>query len=185
MQEREHGTSGTEAAVAQERAVTVRRAAMEIMVDSEGLEALADSAVTTVVGQQGSQNTSSWSEEDVRMQAAENYIRNRAYAEALHVTFSETDRHTARWYYLSAMANSGQGNNITAKEHAQKAAEMEPNNIAYRRLIGQTSKTAGSGIRQWVNPTGIRLRAAEDWCVKLCALNLFCNCCCGGRTFYC
>ena len=33
----------------------------------------------------GSAGSSSWSEEDVRMQAAENYIRSRSFNEALHV----------------------------------------------------------------------------------------------------
>ena len=131
---------------------------------------------------QGSQNTS-WSEEDVRMQAAENYIRNRAYAEALHV-LSEIDRHTARWYYLGAMANSGQGNNITAKEHAQKAAAMEPNNMAYRQLVQQL-ENGGQWYQTMGESYGNPFEGGGDWCVKLCALNLFCNCCCGGRMFYC
>ena len=128
------------AAMAQERAVTVRRAAMEIMVDSGGFGGFGGFGGYDGGRSQGSQNTS-WSEEDVRMQAAENYIRNRAYAEALHV-LSEIDRHTARWYYLSAMANSGQGNNITAKEHAQKAAAMEPNNMAYRQSAAARKRRA-------------------------------------------
>lgn len=131
---------------------------------------------------QGSQNTS-WSEEDVRMQAAENYIRNRAYAEALHV-LSEIDRHTARWYYLSAMANSGQGNNITAKEHAQRAAAMEPNNAAYRQLVQQL-ENGGQWYQTMGEAYGNPFEGGGDWCMKLCALNLFCNCCCGGRMVFC
>ena len=104
-------------------------------------------------------------------------------AEALHV-LSEIDRHTARWYYLSAMANSGQGNNITAKEHAQKAAAMEPNNMAYRQLVQQL-ENGGQWYQTMGESYGNPFEGGGDWCVKLCALNLFCNCCCGGRMFYC
>ena len=78
----------------------------------------------------------SWSEEDVRMQAAENYIRSRHFKEALHV-LSELSQRNARWYYLSAMANAGQGNNVLAKEHAQKAVSMEPDNMVYRQFLQQ------------------------------------------------
>lgn len=131
---------------------------------------------------QGSQNAS-WSEEDVRMQAAENYIRNRAFAEALHVLSEIKDR-TARWYYLSAMANSGQGNNITAKEHAQRAAAMEPSNPTYRQLV-QRLENGGQWYQSMGEAYGNPFEGGGDWCIKLCALNMFCNCCCGGRMFYC
>ena len=72
-----------------------------------------------------------------KMQAAANYIANRHYAEALHVLndipFGER---RARWYYYSAIANQGTGNNIVAKEHAGRAVEMEPSNMEYRRVWG-------------------------------------------------
>ena len=59
-----------------------------------------------------------------------NYIANRCYAEALNVLngipFAER---SARWYYYSAMANQGAGNNIVAKQHAGRAVEMEPSNL--------------------------------------------------------
>ena len=137
-------------------------------------------------GRSRSSQNASWSEEDVRMQAAENYIRNRAFAEALHV-LSEISQHTARWYYLSAMANSGQGNNIIAKEHAQKAAEMEPGNMAYRQLLQQL-ENGGQWYQTMGEAYGNPFEGGGDWCMKLCMLNLFCNCCCGGRVipgFYC
>lgn len=47
------------------------------------------------------------SESEVRMQAAANYINSRHYSEALNVLNDIMDR-DARWYYLSALANSGQ-----------------------------------------------------------------------------
>ena len=38
----------------------------------------------------------------------------------------------ARWYYLSALANYGQGNAILAMEQIQRAVQMEPGNTVYQ-----------------------------------------------------
>ena len=38
----------------------------------------------------------------------------------------EPARRNARWYYYSAAANQGLGNNVTAMEHAKQAVSMEP-----------------------------------------------------------
>ena len=54
-------------------------------------------------------------QESTRMQAAGNYIRNGYYKEALNVLESMTSsERNAKWYYYSALANQGTGNNITA-----------------------------------------------------------------------
>ena len=37
----------------------------------------------------------------------------------------------ANWYYLSALANNGLGNQVTALEHIRKAVSMEPDNQQY------------------------------------------------------
>lgn len=125
----------------------------------------------------------SWSEEDVRMQAAENYIRNRHFKEALNV-LSDIDLHNARWYYLSAMANAGQGNNVLAKDHARKAASMEPDNMVYRQLLQQMENG-----EQWYQSMGDMygnpMAGQGDWCMKLCLMNAFCGCCCGRPVFFC
>ena len=122
----------------------------------------------------------SWSEEDVRMQAAENYIRSRHFKEALHV-LSEFSQRNARWYYLSAMANAGQGNNVLAKEHAQKAVSMEPDNMVYRQFL-QQMENGGQWYQSMGDMYGSPLGGQSDWCMKLCLLNAFCSCCCGGRV---
>ena len=76
------------------------------------------------------------SQESTRMQAAGNYIRNGYYKEALNVLESMTSaERNAKWYYYSAMANQGTGNNITATEHAQKAVQLEPSNYQYQALL--------------------------------------------------
>ncbi|MBE5997988.1 MAG: molecular chaperone DnaJ, partial [Lachnospiraceae bacterium] len=50
----------------------------------------------------------SQSQDDVRMQAAANYLNARAYNEALHVLDEVQDR-TAEWYYFCAIAHNGMG----------------------------------------------------------------------------
>ena len=59
-----------------------------------------------------------------------NYINNGGYDEALNVLSAIQDK-DARWYYYSAMANSGKGNQATAMEHARRAVELDPDNIFY------------------------------------------------------
>ena len=65
------------------------------------------------------------SEEDAHLNAAANYIRSGHYKEALNV-LDGISQHSARWYFYSASANSGLGNNVTALEHAREAVRLEP-----------------------------------------------------------
>lgn len=125
----------------------------------------------------------SWSEEDVRMQAAENYIRSRHFAEALHV-LSEIRLHNARWYYLSAMANSGSGNNVLAKEHAQRAVSMDPDNMLYRQFLSQL-ENGGQWYQTMGDMYGNPMAGQGDWCMKLCLMNALCGCCCGRPVLFC
>lgn len=120
---------------------------------------------------------------DPKLQAAENYIRNHHYTEALHV-LSEISARSAHWYYLSAMANAGQGNNVAAKEHAQKAVSMQPDNMMYRQLLAQM-ENGGSWYQSMGDMYGSPMSGQGDWCMKLCLLNMFCNCCCGRGMFFC
>lgn len=72
-------------------------------------------------------------QEDTHMQAAANYINNGYYQEALNVLSGISSRN-ARWYYLSALANSGVGNNVKAQEDISEAVRLEPNNFQYQSL---------------------------------------------------
>lgn len=54
------------------------------------------------------------------MQAAANFINNGRYQEAINV-LNGIDNKTAQWYYYSAIANSGIGNNVIALQHAREA----------------------------------------------------------------
>ena len=66
--------------------------------------------------------------------AAYQYIMFGRYAEALNILNNVTDR-TARWYYLSALANDGVGNQVTALEHIRKAVSMDPGNVEYLQVL--------------------------------------------------
>ena len=76
------------------------------------------------------------SQESIQLQAAANYIANRCYDQALHVLNDiPYSQRGARWYYFSAVANAGTGNNMTAKQHGARAVELEPSNLEYRQFL--------------------------------------------------
>lgn len=77
-------------------------------------------------------------QQSVEMQAVYNFINNRRFQDALN-TLNRMSTRNAQWYYLSAMANMGLGNNILAKDQAAQAVNMEPNNLQYRQLLNQLS----------------------------------------------
>lgn len=70
------------------------------------------------------------------MQAANNYIRNGYYQEALNVLEGiASNERGARWHYYAALACAGLGNNIRAQSEARAAVEMEPGNYEYQNLL--------------------------------------------------
>lgn len=121
--------------------------------------------------------------DDLYMKAAANYINTQHYREALNVLQSIKVRN-AQWYYFSAIANSGVGNNVIALEHAQKAYEMEPNNMQYQVLL-QRMQSNGSWYQTRQNPYQSYNPAGGSFCLKLCIANMICNCCCGGGSMCC
>ena len=135
--------------------------------------------------QAGWQQQTSGYEEEPRLRAAGNYLRNGYYREARN-TLDGMGEHekTARWYYYSAIANSGIGNNVIALQHAREAARMEPNNIQYTTLL-QRLENGGNWYRQQQGPYQTTFSSSGDWCVKLCIANLVCNLCCGGSGLCC
>lgn len=126
----------------------------------------------------GGNRSYSQSGDSPQMQAAANYIANRCYAEALNVLngipFAER---RARWYYYSAMANQGAGNNIVAKEHAARAVEMEPSNLEYRQFL-QHLEYGGTWYTNMGSSYDRPYSSAGSWCLSMLCLNMLCNCCC-------
>lgn len=116
-------------------------------------------------------------EEDIHLKAAANFINSGHYQEALNLLNGIQD-HNARWYYYSALANSGMGNNVIALQHAKEALRMEPNNYEYQMLV-RRFESGGSWYQQRQNPYETTFSAGSDCCMKLCIANIICNLCCG------
>ena len=121
------------------------------------------------------------SQESTRMQAAGNYIRSGHYREALNVLDSiPSAERNAKWYYYSAMANSGSGNNITAQEHAGRAVELEPGNYQYQSLL-QRLKSGES----WYTERGTVYGRPGMNLGNCCCECLAIQCLCGSPGFFC
>ena len=86
---------------------------------------------------------------------------------------------TARWYYYSAMAHMGLGNNVAALEHANKAVALDPQNMEYQMLL-QRLQSGGQWYESRQAAYGYPHVGGNDLCLKICLANLFCNLCCGG-----
>lgn len=135
-------------------------------------------------GQNQNRNSHTGTDEESNYkQAAVNYIRSGHYREALNVLNSMSKR-DAHWYYLSAIANSGSGNNVAALEHAQRAMQMEPGNQEYQQLYQQL-QNGGSWYQGQRQSYGGSMGGSGNFCMKLCIANLVCNMCCGGGGLCC
>ncbi|MCI8691737.1 MAG: J domain-containing protein [Lachnospiraceae bacterium] len=129
-------------------------------------------------------------EENSYIRAAGNYIRNGYYKEA-RTTLDNMDSRdrSARWYYYSAIAHSGLGNNVAALDHAKRAAGLEPDNADYRNLV-QQFESGGSWYEQRQAAYGYPSFGGGNICMKICIANMICNVCClgggccGGRGMY-
>ena len=121
-------------------------------------------------------------ESDLHLRAAANFINNGRYNEAINLLNSISERN-ARWYYYSALANSGIGNNVIALQHAKEALRLEPGNMQYQMLV-QRFESGGSWYQQQQQPYQTTFYGG-DMCMKLCIANLVCNLCCGGGGLCC
>lgn len=123
------------------------------------------------------------SEEDLHMKAAANFINSRHYQEALNLLSGIKDR-SAQWYYYSALANSGMGNNVIALQHAKEALRLEPDNFQYQMLVNRF-ESGGSWYQQQQGPYQTTFTGGSSLCMKLCIANIMCNLCCGGSGLCC
>lgn len=123
------------------------------------------------------------SESDIHLRAAANYIRSGHYKEALNVLDGIKDRN-ALWYFYSASANSGLGNNVTALEQAKEAVRLDPGNMQYQMLL-QRLQNGGTWYQQRQSSFGYPVSLDTSCCVKLCVANILCNLCCGGSGLCC
>ncbi len=118
------------------------------------------------------------SQEDQYFQGIRNYIRFGKFREALNMLNNMTDR-SARWYYYSALANNGLGNQVTALEHIRKAVSMEPDNYEYLDALNRIEHGGAAYRTQAGNFGGFAMAGNPCSNLLLCwFVNLFC---CGGR----
>ena len=121
---------------------------------------------------------------DLEMRAAKNYIDTGHYAEALNVLNSmPAGKRNARWYYLSALAQSGLHNNAQAMEYARQAVSMEPNNMMYQQLLSQL-QGGGAWYGQRGASYGRQSYGQPNLCCTCLAMQMLCSCCSGGRMFW-
>ena len=114
--------------------------------------------------------------------AAYQYILFRRYREALHILASVPDR-GAKWYYLSALANQGLGNQVTALEHIRRAVSMEPDNPEYLRTLDAIENGAESYRKQADSYGGFHFGGMP--CASLCLCYAVQFLFCRGRFFFC
>ena len=120
------------------------------------------------------------SSDSPEMQAARNFIASGRYAEARRVLDGMNNR-SARWYYLSSLANQGLGKIIDALQDARRAVQLDPGNTEYQLHL-RRMQNAGQNYRTqttYAQPGGLM-----RWCWSMILLNLLCNCCCGGGRFF-
>ncbi|MDO5401667.1 MAG: J domain-containing protein [Eubacteriales bacterium] len=116
-------------------------------------------------------------------QAAYQYIRFGRFREALNVLEGCRDG-SARWYYLSALANDGLGNQVTALEHIRRAVSMEPDNMEYLSALNRMEHGGAAYRQQAGSFRGFTM--GGDPCASLCMCYLAQIFCCGGRSmFFC
>ena len=119
---------------------------------------------------------------DNYQKAAMNYIRFGRYREAVNALNNATNR-DARWYYLSALANDGIGNHVTALEHIRRAVSMDPSNQEYLNALNIMEQGGHAYRQQAGNFGGFNMRLDPCGSMLLCWLaNIFC---CGGRGMFC
>ena len=119
--------------------------------------------------------------DDQYQQAAAQYIRFGRFQEALNTLNNSTQR-DARWYYLSALANDGLGNQVTALEHIRRAVSMDPGNPEYMSAL-ERMEHGGADYRQTAGHfQGFSM--GGNPCMNLCLCYLVNMLCCGGRGMF-
>ena len=131
-------------------------------------------------------------QEDPEMQAANNYIRNGYYQEALNVLDGiASNERGARWHYYAALACAGLGNNIRAQNEARTAVSMEPGNYEYQNLLdrlqnpGRTYRTYQQAHTQPGGGNPLIRFCLTLWLAQMFFSLLNCCCCGRGGYYYC
>ena len=122
------------------------------------------------------------SSQDPYQRSAYQYIRYGDYRAALNA-LENSQKRDARWYYLSALANDGLGNQVTALEHIRRAVSMEPDNPVYLQTL-ESIQNGGAAYRQRAGQfRGFRM--SGNPCAGLCLFYFVQLFCCRGGFFCC
>jgi molecular chaperone DnaJ len=123
-----------------------------------------------------------WSQQSNRhygaptLQQARMYLQVGQYRVALQI-LAQINVRNAEWYYLSAIANAGIGNRVTALNHAQIAVRMEPGNREYQDLLNQFQR--GSHTYQETGRSqGFNMGRMGRSFLQILLAQLFCIFCC-------
>lgn len=101
-------------------------------------------------------------------------INQNQYREASTVLmYVVSTERNGRWYYLSALANYGEGNTVVALQQIQTAVEKEPGNGIYVQAL-QSMRSAGYSYTTQSQGYG---GTAASCCNALCLSQLCCMCC--------
>ena len=106
-----------------------------------------------------------------------NLLGRRSYSQALRLLDSMPNRN-AKWYYYSAIAQVGLGNNLRGMEYARMAVSMEPNNLEYQNLVNRLSFQSNryGEVRNVYRGGRSGFDDASDLCCKLWLANTLCEC---------
>ena len=100
-------------------------------------------------------------------------INQNRYQDAVNtLMYVVSTERNARWYYLSALANYGQGNSVVALQQIQTAVKMEPQNAVY----AQTMQSMRSTGYEYSQSRG-QYDQYASCCQNLCMMQMCCMCC--------
>ena len=115
---------------------------------------------------------------DPYLRSARQYIRYGRYQEALN-TLQATAERGGEWYYLSALANDGLGNQVMALEHIRRAVSMDPGNPTYLNVLNQIENGGYTYRSQAGNFGGFTVRGTPCGSLWACCMaQLLCRFCC-------
>ena len=125
------------------------------------------------------QRTQYQDEEAMRRQAAANYIQNGHYQEAVNV-LSNLGQRNGEWYYLSALAQMGMGNDAKALSYINEAVRLDPGNRQYRAVKNQMENGGGWYESRQQPFGGMPTMGGDDFCFRACLANIALNMICPG-----
>lgn len=108
-------------------------------------------------------------------QEAAAFIQARRFQDALNI-LNQIRNKNSIWFYYAAIAENGLGHNITAREYAQTAVNMEPMNMQYILLLNQlqgNQQQYHQRSQQYGDPMNIM-----NCCCYMILLNYLSMCCC-------